>query len=181
MVFIFQYGSHVDVDALNSPDQLGGRARHIGPARLPNHSLTFDLYSKSLQSAVADVVPKARSEVLGALYEIPDHLLFGQRGKQSHMDVIEEDNLRGTGNYQKRCVEVIDSDGKTVEAWAYIGTNKGRKRFNERREEGQAISSRYVRRMLSGYARTGFPKTYITKIKKIAQGHNKKCGAPLEI
>jgi len=58
MTVIYQYDIHMNLDYLNSPERLGGKARKIGLAKLQDYELQFDLYSKNNRSAVADIIPK---------------------------------------------------------------------------------------------------------------------------
>jgi hypothetical protein len=58
-ILLFQYGSNMEPDRLNSPDRLGGAARVLGVASLAGWGIRFDLYSKSYHCGVTDIVPAA--------------------------------------------------------------------------------------------------------------------------
>ena len=182
MSVIFQYDIHMNLDYLNSPERLSGKARRIGLAKLKDYELQFDLYSKNNRSAVADIMPKSKSEVLGIIYEVPDYLFFEKKeGERSKMDWIADDNLKGTGNYQKRSIEVVNQEGKSIEVWCYFGTNKGRRRFQKMGSKDKVISKRYITYIINGALQNNLPKAYINKIKDIAIKHNKKYGIVLDL
>jgi hypothetical protein len=127
-ILIFQYGSNMDPDRLNSAARLGGAAEVVGAARLPGWGIRFDLYSESNRCAVTDIVPSAEEQVEGVLYRVPYRMVVAPKSQRSAMDRIEGAGLGSRSNYKRRRIWVL-RDGKTVEARTYVGTPSGRKRF----------------------------------------------------
>jgi len=58
-------------DRLNAPKRLNGRATAISAARLDGWGIRFDLYSKTNDSAVTDIIPAPGEHVIGVLFDVP--------------------------------------------------------------------------------------------------------------
>src|SRR6266481_6133332 len=88
-IILFQFGSNMDPDRLNSDDRLGGAAQVIGVARLKGWGVRFDLYGELAQGGVTDIVQSAKEHIEGVLYKVPYELVVASRGERSAMDRIE--------------------------------------------------------------------------------------------
>jgi hypothetical protein len=87
---LFQYGSNMDPNRLNSADRLDGDAEVVGVARLKGWGIRFDLYSGGENHCgVTDIIPRVREHVEGVLYKVPYRSVVAPRGQRSRMDVVE--------------------------------------------------------------------------------------------
>ncbi|HEV2223487.1 MAG TPA: gamma-glutamylcyclotransferase family protein [Candidatus Acidoferrales bacterium] len=166
-IILFQYGSNMNPDRLNSKERLDGAAEFIGVAKLPGWGIRFDLYSEGNDCAVTDIVPNKRETVQGALYRVPYRTVIGPRGQRSRMDEIEGAGLGKRSNYKRQKVSVL-SHGKRVEARTYIGTVLGRKRFLRRSDDDRRVSEDYFDHLLVGARRFHFSDRYIVYLRKQA-------------
>jgi hypothetical protein len=161
---LFQYGSNMEPDRLNSPDRLDGAARVVGVAHLDHWGIRFDLYSVNNQCGVTDIVSATREHVLGVLYEIPYRLVVAPRGQRSLMDKIEGARRGRLSNYKRQKIWVR-SDGENVEAHTYIGTALGRKRFLRHSSEDRRVSEDYFSYLLMGAGRFKLPRSYVSYLR----------------
>jgi hypothetical protein len=158
-VNLFQYGSNMDPERLNECDRLGGRAATLGVARLDDWGIRFDLFSKTNDCGVTDIVQAPGEHTLGVIYSVPVALVCAPTGKRSKMDRIEGATLGGRGNYARRVIEV-SHNGKKLRAITYVGTEPGRQRFLSVADEQRRVSTEYFSYLLSGAERYDFPEDY---------------------
>jgi hypothetical protein len=166
-IMLFQYGSNMDPNRLNSADRLDGAAQVVGVARLPGWGVRFDLYGVLAQSGVTDIVRSTKEHVEGVLYKLPYRLVVPPRGERSTMDRIEGAGLGGRSNY-KRLKLSVWRDGNKIEARTYVGTVLGRKRFLRRSNENRRVSADYFGHVLSGARRFQLPAGYIAYLRRQA-------------
>ena len=164
---LFQYGSNMDPDRLNSADRLNGTAEVVGVARLPGWGVRFDLYSEGNRCAVTDIVPSAREHVDGVLYRVPYRSVVAPRGERSPMDKIEGAKRGKESNYKRRKIWVW-RNGKKIEARTYVGTVAGRMRFLTRSVRDRRVSGDYFGYVLSGARRFELPARYIAHLRRQA-------------
>jgi Gamma-glutamyl cyclotransferase, AIG2-like len=122
---VFQYGSNMNAERINSPERLDGKTRVAGVARLDGYGIRFDLYSIRNGCGVTDIAKAANEHVLGVLYEVPIRLVVAPAGRQSKMDEFEGACSNGTGNYLRIRLSVVMGK-RNVSAITYIGTDAGR-------------------------------------------------------
>ncbi len=166
-IMLFQYGSNMDPDRLNSADRLNGAAHEIGAARLKGWGVRFDLYGERAQGGVTDIVRSAKEHVEGVLYKVPCRLVVAPRGERSAMDLIEGAGLGKESNYKPLKLSVWRG-GKKIEARTYVGTVLGRKRFLRRSVQDRRVSKNYFGYILNGAKRFRFPASYIAYLRKHA-------------
>jgi hypothetical protein len=164
---LFQYGSNMNPNRLNSANRLDGAAEVVGAARLRGWGVRFDLYGEFAKGGVTDIVRCAKEQVEGILYRVPYRLVVSRRGQRSRMDEIEGAKLGQNSNYKQRKVSVL-KDGKEVEARTYVGTAPGRRRFLRRPSRERRISQAYFNNLLIGARYFEFPKSYIAYLRKQA-------------
>jgi hypothetical protein len=123
-VYLFQYGSNMDPDRLNSSDRLNHAAEVVGVGRLNEWGVIFDLYSVTNKCGVTDIVERTDQHVLGIVYRVRADLVYARPGERSKMDKIEDARPDGQGNYQRRAV-VILVDGRRLDA-VDVRRNEGR-------------------------------------------------------
>jgi hypothetical protein len=162
---LFQYGSNMDPDRLNSAERLGGAAEVIGVARLKGWGVRFDLYSETNQCGVTDIIPSAREHVEGVLYRVPYRSVVAPRGQQSQMDKIEGARRGKESSYKRQKISVV-RNGKKIEARTYLGTVLGRKRFLRRSNHGRQVSEAYFGHVLVGARRFNFSERYILYLRR---------------
>lgn len=160
--FLFQYGSNMSPDRLNGPKRLNGQAKVISAARLDGWGIRFDLYSKTNDSAVTDIVPAPGEHVLGVLFELPEKAL-------ATMDKIEGVRADGKGNYQRAKIEVtVMPSGATATAITYVGTEAGRARFLNGSADRQVVKSAYFEHLLAGGRQFNFASDYLRYLSRQA-------------
>jgi len=166
-ITLFQYGSNMDPDRLNSAKRLNGAAHQTGAARLKGWGVRFDLHGELAQGGVTDIVRSAKEHVEGVLYKVPYRLVVAPRGERSAMDRIEGAGLGKDSNYKRLKVSVW-KDGRKIEARTYVGTVAGRERFLRRSAEDRLVSKDYFGHVLTGAKRFKFSKRYIAYLRKLA-------------
>jgi gamma-glutamylcyclotransferase (GGCT)/AIG2-like uncharacterized protein YtfP len=161
-VILFQYGSNMSPDRLNGSCRLNGQATPISGAKLDGWGIRFDLYSKTNDSAVTDIVPAPGEHVLGVLFDIPESAL-------AKMDEVEGVRPDGTGNYQRAHVKVTPvPDSAAVAAVTYVSTEAGRKRFAKEPAERKAVKPAYFQHLLDGAQHFNFAADYVAYLRRQA-------------
>lgn len=166
-ILLFQYGSNMDPDLLNSGARLDGAAEILGLARLNGWGIRFDLYSEIRECAVTDIIPSAREHVQGVLYRVPYRMIVAPRGQRSRMDKIEGAKLGKESNYKRLKISVL-RNGEKIEARTYVGTVLGRRRFLRRSDSDRHVSKAYFGHVLAGAKRFKFSKRYIAYLRRQA-------------
>jgi hypothetical protein len=164
---VFQYGSNMDTEHLNSSERLNGKARVVGVARLDGRGIRFDLYSIKSRCGVTDIVTAVNEHVLGVLYDIPIRLVIAPKGKRSRMDEIEGARPDETGNYRRVAVSVVVGARK-IDAVTYVGTDAGRRRFAQKTAEEQRVSDDYFGHLMRGAQTFEFPQEYRRYLERLA-------------
>lgn len=172
-IMLFQYGSNMDPDRLNSAARLDGAAEAIGVSRLKGWGIRFDLYGKLAQGGVTDIVQKKTEHVQGVLYKVPYRSVVSPRGERSRMDEIEGARLGKESNYKRQKISVLRGR-KKIEAWTYVGTVAGRKRFLRRSTEDRRVSDTYFAHILSGARRFRLPASYVAYLRRQAVVRNER-------
>jgi len=167
-VGLFQYGSNMSSARLNSPKRLNKRARRPFRARLDAWGIRFDLYSKCNASGVTDIVQVDGEYVMGVVYKVPVRLVYAPTGKRSKMDEIEGTRTDGTGNYQRKRINVVNGRGETIPVVTYIGTEHGTRRFLRRDELDRRVSRTYFSHLLKGAHKFRFADSYISYLQRQA-------------
>lgn len=75
MVLIWQYGSNMDEERINSPDRLDGKAKFVGIAIKKGYRLSFT-HTNRKGVGTADIAEADPSDyVIGCLYETTNEML----------------------------------------------------------------------------------------------------------
>ncbi len=156
---VFQYGSNMNPERLNSSERLDCKAHIVGVARLEEYGIRFDLYSVGNKCGVTDIVTAETEHVLGVLYDVPIRLVVAPAGKRSKMDEIEGAQPDGTGNYQRNRVNVVVGK-RNVSAVTYVGTDAGRRRFIRKTAAERRVSEEYFEHLRLGAQTFRFPPEY---------------------
>ena len=101
MALVFQYGSNLSSERINSDSRLKGDARPVGIAYTEDDfELDFSVWSKGNNCAAADIIPGAGRKIWGVIYEIPDYLIERTSAKErdrKSLDAIEGVDFNGLG------------------------------------------------------------------------------------
>jgi hypothetical protein len=157
MSLVFQYGSNTSAQRLNSPERLNGAATVISPAYTKNlYELDFTVWSKTNKCAAADIVPDGKTQNWGALYEIPDNLIYRDlSGSRKSLDAVEGEG----GNYQRVEIDVISQNdaNKIITVLTYVVRE---------RSAGLITSAEYASEILAGLVSHDIPKEYVAYVRK---------------
>lgn len=113
MPLIFQYGSNLDIERLNSHSRLQGQAKAVGTAQTREcYDWEFNIATQTGSAvSIADSSASGR-QIWGALYEIPEDRIFRHLGKGNHptLDAIEGEG----GNYRRGPIALLKADGSPI-------------------------------------------------------------------
>lgn len=111
MALVFQYGSNIHPDRLNTDERLRGDARLVCAAHtVEPYEMEFSTWSEGNSCAAANIVPGSGHQIWGSIFEVPDELMSRETvvGRKS-MDGIEGKNYRRIRvQVQRRETEVIE-------------------------------------------------------------------------
>lgn len=170
MALIFQYGSNLDSERLNSPQRLRGEARYLGLAmtREP-YELGFTVWSEGNGCAAADLVPGGTGPAWGALYEIPDALVRRETaGNRPSMDSIENEGVE----YRRTQIEICQPNGQLLKGGAITWLVVNRR--HDLRTE-----LHYVRHILRGLLAKQVPRDYLMRAQRSILANNPALREPV--
>jgi gamma-glutamylcyclotransferase (GGCT)/AIG2-like uncharacterized protein YtfP len=163
MALVFQYGSNMSSQRLNSAVRLNGEAKVIGIAYTEsNFEFVFDIWSRTNNCAVANLLAGTGRAIWGVLYEVPDGLIRRETaGTRQSLDAIEGE---GT-NYRRQEVSLRHPDGTIVQSpvITYLGLYH---------REGIQTSADYVSHILKGLQDLEVPQDYFEYIKACVVKNN---------
>lgn len=166
MALVFQFGSNVRYDRLNSPRRLNGDARLVDVVctRDP-FELDFTVWSEGNACAAADMVPGRGRSLWGVLYEVPDFLMSTETaGERRSFDQIECE-------YVRHAIPVIRRDGTETKALTYMVPEK---RFDLR------TGLDYVTHILTGLRERAVPAEYVQYVRGRILANNPALEADLK-
>lgn len=156
MALVFQYGSNLSEERLNSTERLNGSATKIGIVYTTiNYELDFNIWSKTNKCAVANLIPCKGRRIWGVLYSIPDDRVFRAKCKEG---IKSLDKIEGEGNtYQRELIHVAFPNGKKVTdtVITYLGING---------EMGLKTSMEYVTHIINGLNTNDIPQDYVNYV-----------------
>lgn len=144
----FAYGSNMNLAQMQ---QRCSNPKVLGIARLPGHRVEFYGYSAIWDGAQETVIPDPGSEVWGVLYEL-------QFFDCEQLDEYVDARFDGTGPYFHYPLDVIDIEGRSIDAVIYKKDKCG---------EETSPSTEYLTFILQGAKEQGLPEEYISLL------HNK--------
>lgn len=152
MSLVFQYGSNISVQRLNSAERLNGDAKFVGPAYTHDkYELDFTVWSKTNNCAAADIVPEGNRQIWGVVYEIPDNLIYRHlSGTRKSLDEIEGEG----GNYERSEIQVISNGNtnNTIPVLTYV--------VRERKSKLKT-SAIYASEIINGLKSHDIPRAYL--------------------
>lgn len=155
MTLVFQYGSNLSSERINSHERLRGDARVAGVALTTEHfHLDFTVHSRTNGCAAADIVPTTSGRrIWGVLYAIPPELVFrgeAPAGRRS-LDEIES-------NYERIEIDVTPQldHALTGPVLTYV--------VRERRR-GLRTAAHYAAHILRGLQEHGAPGEYVDYVR----------------
>jgi len=161
-MLVFQYGSNILDEELNSERRLRGDARFLRLAYVEGYRLGFTVFSTGRNCAAADLVPAEGSRVWGALYEVPDWLVYRPEARQRGRRSLDEIEGEGT-NYRRKPISVHCPAGNEQEALTYVVIDP---------RPGLTTSSEYASLILRGLRQREAPEGYILDVKTIIRANN---------
>ena len=171
MALVFQFGSNVRYDRLNSPQRLDGDARLVDVVRTREpFELDFTVWSEANQCAAADIVPGRERSVWGVLYEVPDYLIRRETaGGRRSFDAIENEGVE----YERRSIVVVSADGAPVEteAMTYMVRDK---------RDDLRTGLEYVTHILTGLREREVPADYLDYVRGRIVANNPALAPHLE-
>ena len=162
MSLVFQYGSNMSSQRLNSASRLKGDAKYFGIAHtVDNFELVFDVWSKTNRCAAADIVPGSGTNIWGILYDIPEYLIDRHKsGSRKSLDEIEGECT----NYERVSVDLVLPDGSRKNGvWTYVGKD---------RKKSIRTSLPYVKHIMCGLRQNKVPEEYVEYVKRQIIGNN---------
>lgn len=164
MALVFQYGSNLSEENLNSKERLNGAAIKRGIVfTVSNYELDFNIWSKTNNCAVANLTPNKGREIWGVLYSISDDRIFRslcETGKTC-LDKIEGEGF----TYRREFIQVAYPNGNCIKenVITYFGING---------KTGLRTSKEYVSHIISGLKSNDIPQDYVNYvIEKITQNN----------
>lgn len=121
-------------------------ARSLGPARLPNHTLTFTWDSHIWEGGVGHVVAEPGHDVWGVLWDCTDDHITSLDGYERLSDGI-----------YIRTQMPVEHDGAPTDALIYLACG----------DTYKAPSKRYVRTLVRGARANGLPADYIAELEAL--------------
>jgi len=160
MATVWQYGSNMDEDRLNSGARLGGAAKFVGLAIKRGYRLAFT-HTNKCGVGTADIVESSPEDfVIGCLYEIPESIMH-------KLDRIEGVN---SGAYKRQCDFIVVKLGKNLEhtservvAQIYVVVQK---------EENPKTDGDYANHILKGIKERRMGEGYFNKVREIVLENN---------
>ncbi len=154
LMYIFQYGSNVDINRLNAPERLGGAATRVGRATtVDRFDLQFNVYSCGQKCGVANLIPGGRI-IYGALYDIPDDRVYRDK-KINGLKTLDE--IEGEGSSYHRKLVTVCCDGEEYEATTYLASSDDAEKKTTRE---------YANHITSGLRVIGAPQEYIDYVER---------------
>lgn len=162
-VLVFQYGSNMSSERINSADRLKGDARDLGLVKTAERfELNFDVWSKGNNCGASDIREGGNREIWGVLYEVPEYLLdrkTAKARKRKSLDAIEGKL------YARRNIAVQRPDGTVVEGQVitYTVVNP---------MDTQPTSLAYATHILTGLREHDAPDEYVLYVKQRSLNSN---------
>jgi gamma-glutamylcyclotransferase (GGCT)/AIG2-like uncharacterized protein YtfP len=142
----FAYASNMNTAQMRSR---AGEFAESRVARLENYELAFNKKVRG-GTAAANIRPAQGSAVIGVLYKIHE-------SAYRNLDRFEGAPI----HYRRIQVTVVDGNGQSVTADAYIATKV---------EKGLRPAGHYLKTILDGAEEHKLPEDYLAKIRKAADG-----------
>lgn len=121
MAFIFQYGSNMSTERLNSVERLNGDASIVGVAKTEQRfEVLFNVWSKTNNCAAASLETVENGvHIYGVVYDVPDYLISRDTSLVAHRKSM--DQIEGEGNnYYRTSIALLMHDGRPLTALTYL-------------------------------------------------------------
>lgn len=152
-MLVFQYGSNTSERRLNAAERLRGDARLLGGFETSAiYDLGFTVWSSGNNCAAASISPGSGRRLWGAVYEIPDYLIFRDTaGKRKSMDAIEGQH------YRREAIDLLDPSGQlnACPVVTYVAREP---------KDGLTTSLDYVGHIIYGLRSLGAPGDYVAYV-----------------
>lgn len=138
----FAYGSNMDGQQMQSRTP---GARVIGIGALQHYTLAFTRWSRSWNSATADILPEKGKQVYGVLFDLTPE------------DLKKMDKFADYPNSYVRHDLMVESDGERLPALTYLAVRQG----------VFLPSKAYIGKMIQGAESHKIPESYIAVLRSI--------------
>lgn len=157
MALVFQYGSNVSIERINSANRLRGDAQFVALVHtVHDHELEFSVWSKNNHCAAANIVQGYGRKIWGVLYDIPDFLIHRTTaGCRKSLDEIEGE----CQNYKRKKILIRYANERPVEEDVLTYVVKDRK-------IGIPTSFEYAKYIISGLRNLNVSEDYIEYVKR---------------
>lgn len=169
-MLIFQYGSNLSSQRLNSEQRLGGAARVVGVAFTEQPwRFRFPVWGGINGCAAAGILPGGDRPVWGVIYEIPETRVAGtDKTGQRTLDAIEDEGR----DYHRGPIELRLADGSRPGSEVHT--------YHPRDPREDLVTEwHYVRHILTGALEHGLPGDYIHQLGWRAIANNPDLESPV--
>lgn len=159
-MLIFQYGSNLSSQRLNSPERLQGQARVVATARtVAGWRFGFPVWGGINGCAAAGILPGGDEPVWGVIYEIPESWVV--HGNGVSLDRIENEGV----DYERGPIDLRLADGR--EPPGPVHTYHPRDPRHDR-----VTQWHYVEHILAGIDEHGLPDHYRRRLERAILDNN---------
>jgi len=167
MINIWQYGSNMHEERLNSSKRLDGAAKFVGLAIKRGYKLAFT-HTNTDGIGVSDIVKSSpKDHVIGCLFEIPERKLR----KLDSIEGVNSGSYRKLNNFVvKRLDASLIETGEDIEVITYEVVNK---------EHRPRTNSEYANHILEGIREHKIGIEYFLKVRDVILENNPNIEADL--
>lgn len=161
-VLIWQYGSNMDEDRLNSPGRLDGSAKFVGLALKRGYRVAFT-HTNNEGVGTSDIIESDPTDfVIGVLYKIPE----GKLPKLRSIEGVNSGAHKEVANFKLTKLDhQLNETNQVVQVITYIVVRK---------ERNPPTNSEYANHILKGIRDRKMGTEYFDKIKTIILENNPK-------
>lgn len=152
MILVWQYGSNMDEERINSPTRLGGKAKFVQIAIKRGYKLSFTHTNKE-GFGTADIEVDPTSYVIGCLYEIPDNKLE----KLDRVEGVKSGAYKRDKITISRLNHKLEESCEPISAITYVVVSK---------EENPKTNAEYANYILRGINTHKMGRPYFEKVRK---------------
>ncbi|MDQ2069550.1 gamma-glutamylcyclotransferase family protein [Natronospira bacteriovora] len=170
-MLIFQYGSNLSSQRLNSEARLRGNARVVGVARTRSpYRFCFPVWGGINGCAAAGILPGGPGPAWGVIYEVPEERVYRHADAPfPTLDTIEDEGK----DYDRGPIDVCFRDGRRPDETVHT--------YHPRQpRSGLQTEWHYVQHILSGAAEHDLPGSYQQYLRDCVMDNNPSLANTLE-
>ncbi len=161
-LWLFEYGTEMDIASLNSADRLDGLALYYGLAVLKGYQVVFEAIGSPDEQVAATLVHsrEQEAEVWGVLYRIPRRMAERNGNEFSQLD-----KAHMPGYFEAIKVTVREAyRQRDLECLTYIATTAARQQFRHLPFERQIAAASSVKHLLESARKQKIPAEYLQSL-----------------